>query len=349
MAEYKTFEEFQAGMQKHKDDFIQNLQGIADPPISRERATVHFDKLVSNLWHHEVKDARSPGNFVSAEKARHEEEVHADIHDMIKEVNGFRGLDKIGLWSQVGRFAVEDPEIEAAAGAAAPSVNLESTRVGKMLEKMTLFKDPAVPYDRAHAVWAGTSKEFAAQAKGEIDVYVPTDIGAQSIFWGNELPALRQRMAQASDSPSVSKVTLHHLKDDVAKGIGNLDMRRKTLARQLKDPNLQPQARATLERELRETTQDQQDAMRDSSNWEKKDIMDAAVDGVPLTTLKAAGAKWRQNVREKNSPADKAARRENYALRKHLNELQDDAKKELEALRKKKKKKLWPPRDVSDL
>lgn len=349
MAEYESFEEFKAGMQKHRDDFIWNLQGIADPPISQERATLYFDKLVSSLWHHEVKDARSPGKFISADKAWHEEAVHAEIHDMLKEVNGFRGLDKIGLWSQVGRFAVEDPQIEAAAGAAAPSVNLESTRVGKMLEKMTLLKDPAVPYDRAHAVWAATSKEFAAQAKGEIDVYVPTDIGAQSIFWGNELPALRQRMVQASDSPSVSKVTVHHLKDDVAARIGNLDMKRKILARQLKDPNLKPDDRSTLERQLRETTEDQQDAMRDSNNWEKKDIMDAAVDGVPLTTLKAAGATWRQSVRGKTSPAEKAARRDNYALRKHLSELADDAKKQLDELRKKKKKKPWPPRGVSDL
>lgn len=290
--QYDNYSMFLADMIVNKPDFDRKLAELSGGKLSPARIDYYFNQFVRNLYDCEVKNVRKPGLYDSADLARKEAMARDTIFELVREVGGLSG--QFGMWSQTGRAAIEDPEIQKAAGASGQTVNLEKTAVGSFFCQAKIFNDPRVGYERTHCQWAGLSAVFASSAKGEIEVFVPLDIDGQSIFWGSELPELRKHMAPISDKPTVKKITVFHIKEQLVDAIKSIDDERKKLDKLARDRPL------TREEEARrsELVASKDRLLKDPRTWVKKDLMDASINKLEMKRLADFGTKWQHKAKQ---------------------------------------------------
>lgn len=285
--QYDNYAMFLSDMLGHRPDFIMKLSALSGGKMSPDRMDYYFDQFVRNLYDCEVKNIRKPGQYDSAELAKKEAVARETIDELVTELGGLHG--QFGMWSQTGRNAIEDPQIQKAAGASGQTVNLEKTGIGGFFCNCSLFNDPKVGYERTHCQWAGLSSVFASNAHGEIEVFIPLDIDGQSIFWGSELPELRKHMAPLSDNPTVKKITVFHIKEALVDKIKTLDSERKKLE---KLASARPLTGAEGGR-LSELKAGVERLLNDPQTWVKKDVMDASISKIEMKRLADFGKKWK--------------------------------------------------------
>lgn len=227
---------FMAGMtEKYQQDFIDKVQEHSSGSIDRTKAEDYFRTFVKALYNNRIEGlGKGYGNFDEGGAkggTGRQNLVDAFYQETSEFIRAFGPVAAKGstlLWSRydIGRFAVDDKEILKSAGVTDENAQaLSQTAIGKVWDDLNIAKesDEQIGYiwDSQYQVWASVSKELAANAEGEVHVFLPKNIGASTVFWNVELPELRQRMAGFTDDPKVTKITIHRLTDDALKRVND--------------------------------------------------------------------------------------------------------------------------------
>lgn len=70
--------------------------------------------------------------------------------------------------------------------------SLESTPIGRLLERLRLFEPGGIgSHDFSHKLWHWAARQFAATARGEVNLFMGEEPVRGSVFEAVELPALR--------------------------------------------------------------------------------------------------------------------------------------------------------------
>ncbi|NET04934.1 MAG: hypothetical protein F6K16_09420 [Symploca sp. SIO2B6] len=259
-----TLDSFMSAMEKkYKGDFIDKV--TRDPfQINQQKADEYFRTFVTALYNNRVEGiGPGYGHFyeggAEGEKGRQNlvDAFHHEVSGFFKEFAPVQALGSTLLWSdaKIGRFSADSQEIIKSAGVTDENAQtLNQTKLGKLWDqlKITTESDEKIGYiwDHQYNVWTSASKEFAANAEGEVHVFLPKNIGAYTVFWNVELPELRQRMEGFTDDPKVTNITIHHLTDDAlqrARGAGDNE-------------------------------EDRRQVLLDSNSWENLDFSQASLD-----------------------------------------------------------------------
>ncbi|NEQ76763.1 MAG: hypothetical protein F6K23_29320 [Okeania sp. SIO2C9] len=216
----------EAMAKKYKQNFVKKVRQYTNEPISKNQADEYFRVLVKSLYENRIKGIGTYGQFNEAgaagEKGRQDlvEAFHTEISDFIQNFGPVAAQGQTLLWSSygIGRFAVDDKDILRSAGVTDQAQPLDQTKIGKLWDKLKITTKtyPAIGYtwDVQYNIWTSVSKEIAANAEGDVEVFLPKNISSMSIFWNVELPELRQRMEQFTDDAKVNKITIHRLTND---------------------------------------------------------------------------------------------------------------------------------------
>ena len=233
-----SLEKFMAGMtEKYKQDFIDKVQEHSAGSIDQTKAEEYFRTFVKALYNNRIEGlGKGYGNFdeggAEGEKGRQNlvDAFYQETSEFIRAFGPVAAQGSTLLWSSygIGRFAVDDKDILKSAGVTDENAQaLSQTAVGKVWDKLKIAaeSDEQIGYiwDSQYQVWASVSKELAANAEGEVHVFLPKNIGASTVFWNVELPELRQRMAKFTDDPQVTKITIHRLTDDALKRVNEAE------------------------------------------------------------------------------------------------------------------------------
>lgn len=259
-----SLEKFMEEMtEKYRQDFIDKVQEHSDGSIDKTKAEEYFRTFVKALYNNRIEGlGKGYGNFdeggAEGEKGRQNlvDAFHHETSEFIRAFGPVAAKGSTLLWSSygIGRFAVDDKEILKSAGVTDEHAQpLDATEVGKLWDrlKITTQSDEQIGYiwDSQYNVWSSVSKELAANAEGEVHVFLPKNIGASTVFWNVELPEMRQRMEGFTDDPKVTKITIHRLTDDALKRVN-----------EAADDNAKRQV------------------MLDSSSWENLDFSEASLE-----------------------------------------------------------------------
>ncbi|MDY7008274.1 MAG: hypothetical protein SWX82_31200 [Cyanobacteriota bacterium] len=248
--------------EKYQQDFIDKVTEHSDGTIDRARADEYFRTFVKALYDNRIKGVGSYGSYyeggAAGETGRQNlvEAFHQEVSEFIRAFGPVAARGELLLWSSfaIGRFAVDDEDILRSAGVTDENAQpLDRTPIGQLWDvlKIATEDDRGIGYiwDNQYNVWASVSKEIAANAEGEVHVFLPKNIGATTIFWNVELPELRNRMAQFTDDPKVTNITIHRLTDDALKRVN-----------EAADDNAKKQV------------------MLESSSWQNLDFSEASLD-----------------------------------------------------------------------
>ena len=207
-------------------DFVRKLREAfrktfgQDNEMSESKAREYFETFITGLY-----DKQIPG--LSNGYGHYSEEVRQQMVDafylqtsaLIQSLGDVAAQGCTFLWSNqnIGMFAAAEQAIREAAGVFSSGQSLGQTSLGKLWGELEILKNPdramGLTWDKTSQAWNAISKEFAANAEGDVHVFLPKDIGALTIFWNVELPELRQRMVPFMDPPKVNEITLHSPKD----------------------------------------------------------------------------------------------------------------------------------------
>ena len=233
-----SLEKFMEAMtEKYKQDFVDKVQEHSDGSIDQTKAEEYFRTFVKALYNNRIEGlGKGYGNFdeggAEGEKGRQNlvDAFYQETSEFIRAFGPVAAQGSTLLWSSygIGRFAVDDKEILKSAGVTDENAQaLSQTAVGKVWDKLKIAaeSDEQIGYiwDSQYQVWASVSKELAANAEGEVHVFLPKNIGASTVFWNVELPELRKRMAKFTDDPKVTKITIHRLTDDALKRVNEAE------------------------------------------------------------------------------------------------------------------------------
>ena len=217
------------------------------------------------------------------------------MHDFITVFGNVAANGQTLLWSSaaIGRFAVDDPEILKAAGVTDKNATpLDQTKIGQLWDQLKLTTaspwSSSTPHgyrwDSSSQNWNSISKEFASTAEGEVHVFVPKTLGAQSIFWNVELPELRNpnHIDNTPKANPVTRITVHHLNEDAHDKVDKL-VKDETdaidaLGKQRERNEIsEVEFQAATEKIKKECAFQKQLIMRNSQTWVNRDISTATI------------------------------------------------------------------------
>ncbi len=258
-------ERYQADFVQHIGEVLQQQEGISHY-AAQKKAEGYFEHFITMLYEKRIKGMGEGYRYYSEDDRQQlVRSFHKEVHDFITAFGEVSAQGRTLLWSNfgIGRFAANDELIRQAAGVNDQAQALNDTAIGKLWDKLKLTSDMdggkiGMGWDRSSQVWNVVSKEFAANAKGHVDVFLPRAIGVWTIFWNVELPELRQRMAPYTDNPQVTGITIHRLTEAANNQIGSI----------AKDESISSGEKDQRKREL----------MRQNGSWENIDISQAPLD-----------------------------------------------------------------------
>ena len=277
-------EDFLSSMrERYEADFVKQLAELSNGAIDTERAKTYFQDLANSLYKNRIYGlGEGYGAFSEEQRQELVDVFHQEVSGAINSLGKVAAQGQTFLWSdaRIGMFAAAEQEIREAAGVLGAGESLEQTQIGKLWGTLEVIQKPdealGLNWDRMSQVWNAVSKEFAANATGDIHVFLPKDIGALSIFWNVELPELRKHMSPFTDSPTVNSITIHHPTDEVLTQLRQIDSNQ-----QLLPSEKQAQKRSLMT--LRE-------------NWQSEDIMDASFE------VKSLSEKQKEVIRKTANP-----------------------------------------------
>lgn len=299
--------------ERYEADFVQQLSAASNGAIDVDKAKTYFQDFANSLYRNRIPGL-GLGYGAFSEERRQElvDSFSEEVSGVITSLGKVAAQGQTFLWSdaRIGMFAAAERDIREAAGVLGEGQSLEQTSMGKLWGKLEVIQKPdeaiGLNWDRSSQVWNSISKEFTANATGDVHVFLPKDIGALSIFWNVELPELRKLMSPFTDSPTVNKITIHHPTDRVVTQLRAID----------DNKDLTPEQKQTQKRSL----------MAVSSNWESEDIMDASFQVQRISekqkeAIRKAANPWSVGLMEVMTERDKA--RKSITL----NKLRDMGKK----------------------
>lgn len=258
---------------KYKQDFINQVREHSNGEIDETIAQEYFRTFVEALYNNRIKGVGSYGSYdeggAEGERGRQNlvDAFHQEVSEFIRAFGPVAARGELLLWSSfpIGRFAVNDVDILREAGVTDQNAQpLNQTEIGKLWDKLKIVieddKDIGYIWDNQYNIWASVSKEIAANAEGEVHVFLPKNIGATTIFWNVELPELRKRMQSFTNDPHVDKITIHRLTDAALAEVNEINNRQWELQKQLKEA----------------TNDDEKNRLQgdiDNCNEEKKQVM----------------------------------------------------------------------------
>ena len=253
----------EAMQQRYEADFVKQLSQASNGAIDAEKAKTYFKDFSNSLYKNRIPGlGKGYGAFSEERRQELVDSFAEEVSGVITSLGKVAAQGQTFLWSdaRIGMFAAAERDIREAAGVLGAGQSLEQTNIGKLWNKLEVIQKPdealGLNWDRSSQVWNSISKEFAANATGDVHVFLPKDIGALSIFWNVELPELRKRMSPFTDSPAVTNITIHHPTDQALTQLREIDS----------NNDLTQEQKQTQKRSL----------MTVSSNWESEDIMDAS-------------------------------------------------------------------------
>ena len=232
---HPDFSEFKKEMQqKYRENFIKEVgkalikqEGFSKTDI-KPILSQAFNDIVASLFHNEVSGL---GGTVSLKSEEYRQLVTERFFQEMRKYITSLGPVSAGdgatlLWSGVGMDVVRDPDLIAAAmqkdgqisaedqvAVAADGKALSGTPIGQLLDTLDIaLQSDMMGWSRNINVWTSVSKEFANNAKGDVQVFLSEGVGAWSVFWNVELPALRQ-------NPDVTGVYCHYLNPTTLKQV----------------------------------------------------------------------------------------------------------------------------------
>jgi len=255
----------------YEADFVRKLREAfrktfgQDNEMSESKAREYFETFITGLY-----DKQIPG--LSNGYGHYSEEVRQQMVDafylqtsaLIQSLGDVAAQGCTFLWTNqnIGMFATAEQAIREAAGVFLSGQSLGQTSLRKLWGELEILKNPdramGLTWDKTSQAWNAISKEFAANAEGDVHVFLPKHIGALTIFWNVELPELRKRMVPFMDPPKVNEITLHSPKDQTLIQLLEID----------KNETFTEAQKQEKKREL----------MKIPNNWESSKIKDASIE-----------------------------------------------------------------------
>ena len=179
-------------------------------------AEAFFDTLLGALFDYPIRGDRDYGDFDEAKRAELVDSFYDEVEPLMHSLDASAEGDTL-LWSAygIGRFAAERETLRKAAGVTGKAQPLNQTKLGSLLDRIGLTTDPKAAkkgllWEQQGQIWNAASREFAAQAKGDVHIFLPDNIAITSVFWNVELTKVRERI-MAEDSEKEKKILVHHL------------------------------------------------------------------------------------------------------------------------------------------
>ncbi|OZH51510.1 hypothetical protein AFK68_30610 [Hydrocoleum sp. CS-953] len=267
-----SWEKFLEGMtERYKQDFIDKVTKHSGGSIDKTKADEYFRTFVTALYNNRIEGIGTYGKYFEGDERNNplkrrkgrQDLVNAFLQEVSNFIKAFGGeVSAKGstlLWSDagIGKFAAKNKEILKSAGVTDENAQiLNQTQIGQLWDELNIVKEDSEEigyiWDVKYNLWASVSKEFAENAKGEVHVFLPRNIGAYTVFWNVELPALRENMKKKTEPDRVTKITIHSLTDEA--------FERVEVTRKNKDENAR--------REI----------MLDSNSWQNLDFSEATLE-----------------------------------------------------------------------
>jgi hypothetical protein len=235
-----------------------------DNEMSESQAREYFETFITGLYDKQIPGlSNGYGHYSEEVRQQMVEAFSLQTSALIQSLGDVAAQGCTFLWSNqnIGMFAAAEQAIREAAGVFSSGQSLEQTPLGRLWGELELLTNPdkamGLTWDKTSQAWNAISKEFAANAEGEVHVFLPKDIGALTIFWNVELPELRKRMEPFMNPPKVTEITLHSPNQETLIKLLKID----------KNETMTPDQKK----------QEKQKLMTESNNWDSKKIKDASI------------------------------------------------------------------------
>jgi hypothetical protein len=260
---------------KYEADFVSKLCEAyrktfgQDNEMSEAKAKEYFQTFAESLYDKQIVGHSQYGIYSEEVRQQMVEEFYLETSALIKSLGDVAAQGCTFLWSNqnIGMFAAAEQGIREAVGVFSSGQSLGETDLGELWGKLEVLRNPddamGLTWDKTSQAWNAISKEFAANAEGEVHVFLPKDIGALTIFWNVELPELRKRMKPFMNPSKVTNITLHSPNDETLIKLLEID----------KNTTLTEAQKKINKREL----------MTIPNNWESKKIQNASIEVPKLT------------------------------------------------------------------
>jgi hypothetical protein len=256
---------------KYEADFVKKLLEAysktfgQDNVMSKDKAEEYFQTFATSLYDKKIPGLSDGyGHYSEEVRQRMVEAFYLETSALIKSLGDVAAQGCTFLWSNqnIGMFAAAEQAIREAAGVFSSGQSLEQMPLGKLWGELELLTNPdkamGLTWNNTSQAWNAISKEFAANAEGDVHVFLPKDIGALTIFWNVELPELRKRMAPFMNPPKVKEITLHSPTEQTLRKLIEIE----------KNENFTKEQKKEKKREL----------MTIQRNWESKLIQNASIE-----------------------------------------------------------------------